>query len=290
MRSFLLFILLSLVACEGEPPKVPGGGAVPAAAAPPPEASAQPAAAPTAEAPAPAPEAPAPQASAAPGSGMCCCPCAAGAGAVADGGAPAVAPVPAPAPAHGGAPAVAPVPVPAPAAAPTTGSITGNVMSTSKTGLPIAVVYLEDAPVQPTAKMAAWIDNKKMTFTPYLAVVPIGGHVTFHNSDPFPHNVFSPDNERFSMGAIGQNQSMTRVFHKAGAYTLLCNLHPNMLGFLVVTPSSYYAKTDGKGHYTIKDVPLGTYKVTAWSPRLSPVTESVTVKGGEATVDFELHR
>jgi hypothetical protein len=63
-----------------------------------------------------------------------------------------------------------------------------------------------------------------------------------------------------------------------------------MLGYVVVAPSSYFAKTDGKGHYSIKNVPPGTYKATAWSPRLPTATQSVSVKDGDATLDFELHR
>jgi hypothetical protein len=129
-----------------------------------------------------------------------------------------------------------------------------------------------------------------MAFLPFVSVVPAGGKVTFHNSDPFPHNVFSPDAEKFNIGTISQNQSLVHPFAKAGEYSLLCNLHPGMLGYLVVAPSSYFAKTDAKGHYAMKGVPPGTYKVTAWSPRLPTETKSVDVKGGDATLDFELHR
>ena len=80
------------------------------------------------------------------------------------------------------------------------------------------------------------------------------------------------------------------TFKKAGEYTLLCNLHPNMVGYVVVSPSSYFAKTNKEGGFTIKDVPNGTYKITAWAPRLQAITQSVVVKDSDAALDFVLHR
>jgi plastocyanin len=169
-------------------------------------------------------------------------------------------------------------------------TISGELSTTPKAAAASAVVYLEDAPVEPTAKMTATITNHMMTFAPYVAVVPVGGKVYFRNDDPFPHNVFSPDNEKFNLGMIPQRTAGVKVFKSAGHYTLLCNLHPGMLGYLVVAPSSYYAKADAQGRFAIKNVPAGTYKVTAWAPRDQPVTQSVTVKDGDVSINFELHR
>jgi len=265
LRSIPAVALLALlVACEGEPPKTPaaavvGGGATPSAESPAePEELAQ--------------ASPAkPNAMAAAASACGCCPCAMGDGGSAEGGAelPGAAPV-----------------VPPPA---TSSSVSGNVTMAGKP-LPFAVVYLENAPIEPNAKMTARIDNRQMAFVPFVTVIPAGGKVTFQNSDPFPHNVFSPDADKFDMGTISHNQMLVHPFPKAGEYSLLCNLHPGMLGYIVVAPSSYFAKTDASGHYAIKTVPPGTYKTTAWSPRLPTETKSVDVKGGDATLDFELHR
>jgi len=90
------------------------------------------------------------------------------------------------------------------------------------------------------------------------------------------------------MLALGEARS--HVFPNAGNYALLCNVHPAMLGYLVVTPSSYYAKADAQGHFAIKGVPPGTYKVTAWAPRQKTITQTVTLKDTDVTTNFELHR
>jgi plastocyanin len=156
----------------------------------------------------------------------------------------------------------------------------------------LSVVYLEDGPLEdaPSRLQTITIDNQKMNFIPFVSVVAVGGKVVFANTDPFPHNVFSPDNEKFNMGNIPQFGAHYRIFKNPGAYSLLCNLHPGMLGYLLVTPSTWFARSDGKGSFAMKHVPAGTYKATAWAPRQSPVTQSVTVNDGDVTVNFDLHR
>ena len=170
------------------------------------------------------------------------------------------------------------------------GDIEGDVVTMPAYLKGASVVYLDDAPKDPSRGMTARIENRQMSFGPLVQVVTVGGSVSFINSDPFPHNVFSPDHERFDLGLVQPGHSITHKFANAGVYTLLCNLHPNMIGYVVVSPSSYFAKTDARGHFKIKDVPFGTYQITAWAPRLPPVTQSVTLKGAEATTSFELHR
>lgn len=259
MKRILTCSFLVLVACEGEPPKTPIGPAVIAPA----EAQEGEPTAPVTAAKSDAVAAPA---------GTCaCCPCNAPDGGAGGGGSEAVAVVPA-----------APV---------TASKLSGVVVTVPAAAAAHAVVYIEDAPIEPNAKMSAAIDNRGMAFIPFITVIPVGGRVVFHDSDPFPHNVFSPDADKFNMGTISQGQSMAHVFKEAGGHALLCNLHPGMLGYVVVSPSSYFAKADAHGRYTIKDVPAGTYKVTAWAPRQTPLTQPITVKGSsDATLDFELHR
>jgi plastocyanin len=172
------------------------------------------------------------------------------------------------------------------------GDITGKITTAPAYLASVSVVWLEDAPKEPNRGMSARIDNHQMAFTPMVQVITAGGSIHFNNTDPFPHNVFSPDG-KFNLGTIAQNSGAApKRFDKPGAFTILCNLHPNMIGYLVVSPSSYFAKADNIGRYRIKDVPAGTYKITAWAPRLATVTESVTVAGSGAptTTDFELHR
>ncbi|MFO0566863.1 MAG: plastocyanin/azurin family copper-binding protein [Polyangiaceae bacterium] len=191
-----------------------------------------------------------------------------------------------------GEPAVAAKPgeTPAVAAAPAGPSkfnITGTVTSGGKPAK-FAVVYLEDAPKDPTRGMKASVDQRMMMFIPYTAVVAAGGAITFVNSDPFPHNVFSPGSEKFDLGTIPKGGVGRYTFKKPGAYTLLCNVHPGMIGYVYAAPSSYFATANVKGQFTIKQVPEGTYKINAWAPKMQGQAKSVSVKGAEASVDLEV--
>jgi len=168
--------------------------------------------------------------------------------------------------------------------------ISGDVTTTPAYLRGASVVYLTDAPLVPDRGMRARVSNHNMGFAPLLQVIAAGGSISFLNDDPFPHNVFSPDHGRFDLGLVQPGHAITHKFEKAGAYTLLCNLHPNMLGWIVVAPSSYFAKTDARGHFVIKDVPLGKYTIEAWAPRLQTASQPIEVTGKPTKVEFELHR
>ena len=77
-----------------------------------------------------------------------------------------------------------------------------------------------------------------MQFIPHVLPVVAGTTVKFLNSDPTPHNVFSPDNEKYNLGTWPQGQSKDYVFSKCTkfpcVYTQLCRVHPEMEGFVVV--------------------------------------------------------
>lgn len=255
-------------ACEGEPPKT----AALANAEPPPPASEIASEEPTAPPPA--------------SSGCNPCPCQPCMGTVAAANADASV-VAAVASDAGAAPAVADAAV-APVVA--HADVLGTITTTPAYLSSVSVAYLEDAPIEPTRGMHARVDNHQMQFSPMVSVIAPGGSLSFVNTDPFPHNVFSPDG-KFNMGTIPQNSAASpKRFDKPGEFTLLCNLHPGMIGYIVVAPSSYFAKADATGHFKIKDVPAGTYKLTAWAPRLPKVTETITVAGAPVTKSFELHR
>ena len=170
------------------------------------------------------------------------------------------------------------------------GNIIGQVTTTPAKANNHVVVFLEDAPEATDKQPSAVIDQRKMMFGPFITALPVGGKVIFRNNDPFPHNIFSPDNERFDLGTMSQGNARVRVFKTAGAYTLLCNIHPGMLAYIYVTPSSYYALTDKDGKFVMKNVPAGTHKLGAWGPKLGTISQPVTVTGGDLTVNLELHR
>lgn len=170
----------------------------------------------------------------------------------------------------------------------TTGQIEGAVQATPANLGRHVVVYLDGA--GRGGKGTATIDQRGMKFRPYLTVIPVGGKVVFKNSDPFPHNVFSPNGEHFDLGMMDPQGSRSYVFNRAGAYTLLCNIHPGMIGYIKVVPSKYYTKVGSDGSFHIDNVPNGSYRVRAWGPKLAESSQPVHVKGNTVEVQLHLHR
>jgi plastocyanin len=173
-------------------------------------------------------------------------------------------------------------------------SIVGTVKATGLASNADAVVYIEQAPgtFQPPAK-AADMDQRKMQFIPHVLPVMAGTTVNFLNSDPTPHNVFSPDHEKYNLGTWPQGQTKARVFDKCTkfpcVYTQLCRVHPEMEGFVVVLQNPYFAVTDRDGHYTIGDVPPGKYVVGVWHAKLKAASKPTTAEAGKpVSVDFTL--
>ncbi|MEZ4225771.1 MAG: hypothetical protein R3B13_32765 [Polyangiaceae bacterium] len=167
--------------------------------------------------------------------------------------------------------------------------IVGSVVSGTKP-VKFAVAYLEGAPIEEKRGMKVVIDQRMMLFIPYIAAVAVGGSATFVNSDPFPHNVFSPSGDKFNLGTIPKGGGGRYKFKTPGAFTLLCNVHPGMIGYVYVTPSSYFATANAKGRFKIKDVPEGNYKIAAWAPKMGGPSKPIVVKGGELSVDIELQK
>jgi plastocyanin len=173
-------------------------------------------------------------------------------------------------------------------------SITGTVKATGLSSNADAVVYLQQVPgtFPPTAET---MDQKQMQFIPHVLAVVAGSTVKFANSDPTPHNVFSPDHEKYNLGTFPQGQSKEYAFGKCAAfpcvYTQLCRIHPEMEGFVVVLQNRYFAVSDRDGKFEIKDVPPGNYTVGVWHPKLKGQPKpAVVVAGKPAAVDFTLGR
>jgi plastocyanin len=173
-------------------------------------------------------------------------------------------------------------------------SITGTVKATGLSSNADAVVYLQQVPgtFPPSAET---MDQKTMQFIPHVLAVVAGATVKFVNSDPTPHNVFSPDNEKYNLGTWPQGQSKDYTFNKCTkfpcVYTQLCRVHPEMEGFIVVLQNPYFAVSDRDGKFEIKDVPPGTYTAGVWHPKLKGQPKPVVVVAGKpATIEFMLAR
>jgi plastocyanin len=173
----------------------------------------------------------------------------------------------------------------------TAGTITGTVKI--KGDAPPAVVYVDTASgTFAPPKDHAHIDQKGMTFTPYLLPILVGTTVDFQNSDKVNHNVFSPDNEGYNLGTWPKGESRSYTFKKAGVYAQLCSIHPEMEAFVIVLSNPYFAVADKDGKFTINDVPDGHYSLKVFAKKLKKADKDkkfavdVAKGAGTASISF----
>jgi plastocyanin len=170
------------------------------------------------------------------------------------------------------------------------GTITGKISG----GRGAAVVYVEAIAGKsfPAPAKKIVMDQKSLLFQPHVLVVVAGSTVDFLNSDNVQHNIFWPSisgNKKLThnMGTWPKGETRSFKFDTPGVVPLLCNVHPEMSGYIVVVPTSYFAEADASGEYKIENVPDGAYNVTSWREGMKPQTKPVTVSGA-ATADFAL--
>ena len=172
------------------------------------------------------------------------------------------------------------------------GTLTGRVTG----GRGAAVVYLDAIAGKTFAAPAKHLvmDQKSLLFQPHVVVIQTGATLDFLNSDNVAHNIFWPSisgdkKQSHNMGTWPKGEIRSFKFDTPGIVPLLCNVHPEMSGFVVVVPTPYYAEVDASGAYKIDNVPDGTYTVTAWREGTKAQSKSVTLSG-TATTDFAMSK
>jgi len=118
------------------------------------------------------------------------------------------------------------------------------------------------------APVHAVMDQVDRAFAPDLLVVPIGSTVEFPNSDSVSHQIYSfSQPKRFKLPLYRGKPYPPVQFDQAGVVTLGCNIHDDMLAYLLVTDAPWFGRTDKSGAW-VADVPRGRYRVSIWHPRM----------------------
>lgn len=172
-------------------------------------------------------------------------------------------------------------------------TLSGTVKATGMRHNGDAVVYVDTIPgaaFEPPEKPVV-MDQRELEFIPHVLPVLVGTTVDFLNSDAVLHNVFTPDKcaGRFNLGSWPQGETRSYTFDKPCVAALLCNVHPEMEGFVLALPTPYFAVSDRDGAYAIEGLPDGDYTVKVWHPKLAELSDSLTV-AGDTKADFELKK
>ncbi len=175
------------------------------------------------------------------------------------------------------------------------------VVDSGSKGVKNVFVYLlrptavnEDAKKAALAKKVIF-DQKGCVYVPHALAVIVGEPVNVKSSDNTTHNVnFQLKN--LNSNPVLQPGANLEVVPSSAERTpgpVSCSIHPWMQAYWMVLDHPYFAVTDEKGNFEIKNVPAGTQKVVVWQEAVGPVTassgEDITIAaGGDTTKSFTI--
>lgn len=171
-----------------------------------------------------------------------------------------------------------------------------SVHVTDAAGLPLAdaAVYAEAPGAASNAKPGkkVEIEQKGRKFLPLVTVVQAGTNVSFPNNDTVRHHVYSFSPARTFDIKLYSGESNPILFDKAGTVVVGCNIHDQMVAYIHVVPTPYFAKTDANGNAKL-EVPAGRYAVKGWHYGLpanaAPVELAVAATDGDVPAALKLN-
>jgi plastocyanin len=159
-------------------------------------------------------------------------------------------------------------------------------------GLANVVLYVSDGlstqTFQPPQQPAV-LEQKGCQYKPHVLAVQSNQKINIINSDETTHNIHpSPVNNREWNMTQPHGMPLEKSFAREEvAVPVKCNVHPWMKGYIAVLKNPYFAVSDKEGHFSLKDLPPGSYTITAWQEKLGTSVQKITVGAGEnKTLDF----
>ncbi|HVT88719.1 MAG TPA: hypothetical protein VHD56_07710 [Tepidisphaeraceae bacterium] len=138
-------------------------------------------------------------------------------------------------------------------------------------------------------KTAAVIDQKGCMYTPHVLAMMVGQELMVKNDDPFLHNVHSlaQTNPGFNFAQQNKDNGKAAPSPKAPeTIKIKCDVHPWMAAWIVVLDNPFFSVSKEDGTFAIKGLPDGDYTLQAWHEKFGTSEQKVSVKGGNATVNF----
>lgn len=134
--------------------------------------------------------------------------------------------------------------------------------------------------------------TRRKEFTPRILVAETGATVAFPNRDPILHNVFSVSDPRpFDLGLLGEGESRRVRFERPGVVRVFCNVHHDMVGYVLVLDTPFHASPDARGSFRLRDLPAGPGTLTVWHEQAEPWTARLTLPAdGPVRARIELTR
>ena len=140
----------------------------------------------------------------------------------------------------------------------------------------------------PTSKVS--INQQGCMYNPHVFGMMANQPLEITNDDATLHNIHAlPKNSsQFNIAQPNKGMKLTKTFDKPEVMVKIkCEVHNWMAAYVGVLDNPFYAVSDEKGNFTIKNLPPGEYELEAWHEKFGTKTMKVTVGASDTkTVDF----
>lgn len=169
---------------------------------------------------------------------------------------------------------------------------TEEIVVGADNGLANVIVYVSDGlgdrTFQPPDQPAV-LEQKGCQYKPHVLGLQAKQKLNVVNDDETTHNIHpSPNNNREWNMTQPHGVPLEQTFAREEiAIPVKCNIHPWMKGYIAVFKHPFFIVSNTKGTFDLKDLPPGSYTITAWHEKLGTLTQKITVGSGETkTLDF----
>ncbi len=145
-----------------------------------------------------------------------------------------------------------------------------TVTVTDAAGTPLddaVVAFVPESGPRIAKGSSAEIEQRERQFAPRVTVVQTGTAVSFPNRDTVRHHVYSFSQAKaFELKLYIGTPAEPVVFDKPGTVVLGCNIHDQMVAWVHVVETPWFARSTG-GTARVAEVPAGSYRLQVWHPR-----------------------
>ena len=168
-------------------------------------------------------------------------------------------------------------------------TLTDPVLIVQERGVKGAVVSLEwqgKVPIRRKPLSVVSLKSHHCLFQPRIQAIQVGTYLQLKSGDETPHNPHGWWNNTktvFNISLLDPSLTFKRKLRWAGTYRVECDTHTWMKSYILVFNHPFFAVTDEKGNFMLKNVPVGRHTVRVWHEILGEQTTEAVVKHGKET-------
>jgi plastocyanin len=169
-------------------------------------------------------------------------------------------------------------------------ALTEDIVTDSAGNLENVVVYISSGLQNPDPtppQEPAVITQDGCSYKPHVIALQANQKLRIVNVDKTSHNIHPmPDaNREWNKSQPPDAPAVEESFAREEVgIPVKCNVHPWMRAYISVFRHPYFSVTNPSGAFSIKNLPPGTYTVSAWHEKLGTQSQKVTVSAGEAKI------